>query len=168
MRFDLLPFSAELIQARWEFDELPSEDLPVLAQDALELGFDGKITRRIAGLIRPRKSDLQPFVSGFLAEMGIKKTLTREQAGFLLARFVAQGIVERRIKPYDGASFIWRNVVNGLKNHPKELMPFVGHASEYEDCGSFSQNIEKTRQQIEKDIVKEAQSLLVGTSTETN
>jgi len=111
---------------------------------------------------------LQPVVPGFLAELGIKKTLTREQAGLALARFVAQGIVERRIKPYDGASFVWRNVVNALTNHPKELMPFVGHASEYEDRGSYSQDIEKTRQQIEKDIVEEAQSLLVGTSAETN
>jgi hypothetical protein len=42
MRFDRLPFSPKLIHARWTLGELPSEEAPSLAQDALEFGYDGK------------------------------------------------------------------------------------------------------------------------------
>jgi hypothetical protein len=167
MRFDLLPFSAQLIQARWEFDQLPSEELPRLAQDALELGFDGKCTRRIAGLIQPNRADLQPLMAGFLAELGIMTKLSREQAGLELARLVAQAIIEGKITPYEGASFIWRQVANGLSYRPKELMPFVGNASEYEDCGSYSQNHEETRRKIDEDIVQDARQLVTEITRES-
>jgi hypothetical protein len=78
MRFDRLPFSPELIQARWVLGKLPSEDVPKLAQDALEFGHDGKNVRRIAGLIRPNQADLLPLMPGFLAEMGLSASLARE------------------------------------------------------------------------------------------
>jgi hypothetical protein len=164
MRFDLLAFSAQLIQARWEFDRLPSEELPGLAQNALVQGFDGKYTRRIAGLIQPDRADLQPLMAGFLAELGITTMLSREEAGLSLARLIAQAIAGGETKPYEGASYIWRVVVNGLSNRPDELMPFVGHASEYEDCGTYSQDVEETRRAIDEDIIREAHDLLARTS----
>jgi hypothetical protein len=48
MRFERLPFSPQFIQARWMLNKLPSENVPRLAQDALESGYDGKNVRRIA------------------------------------------------------------------------------------------------------------------------
>lgn len=80
MRFERLPFSPQLIQARWTLDHLPSEDAPTLAQDALELGYDGKYVRRIAGLIGPDHADLLPLMPGFLLEMGISAPLQKEEA----------------------------------------------------------------------------------------
>jgi hypothetical protein len=35
-------------------------------------------------------------------------------------------------------------------------MPFVGHASEYEDCGTYSQDVEDTRRAIEEDMIQVA------------
>ncbi|MGA7575952.1 MAG: hypothetical protein WBV31_08885 [Terriglobales bacterium] len=168
MHFDLLPFSAQLIQARWELDRLPSEELPRLAQDALELGFDGKYTRRIAGLIQPNKRDLQPLMAGFLTELGIKTKLSREQAALVLARLVARVIVNGGTKPYEGARFIWHEIVDGLSHFPKELMPFVGNASEYEDCSRYSQNSEKILRKIDADIVQAARLFLERSTNETS
>ncbi len=160
MRFERLPFSPRLIQARWVLYELPSEDLPRLAQDALESGYDGKNIRRMAGLMQPNRADLLPLMPGFLAEMGVAATLSSDEAGRLLARLVAQGISEGQITPYEGARFIWK-IFNALwPNQQHRLLSFVGHASEYEDCESYSQHPEKTRLQIEQDIIEDARALL--------
>lgn len=163
MRFERLPFSPHLIQARWVLGKLPSEQVPRLLQDALEIGYDGKNVRRIAGLMQPNKAELEPLMPGFLAEMGAATTLSREAAGWLLARFVAEGISEARITPYEGARFIWREIVNELwPNQPHPLLSFVGCASEYEDCESYSQHLEETRREIEQNIIEDARALLAN------
>ncbi|HWR16110.1 MAG TPA: hypothetical protein VN577_14880 [Terriglobales bacterium] len=160
MRFDLLPFSPQLIQARWEFGKLPSEELPRLAQDALELGYDGKYTRRIAGLESPDSFDLQPLMPGFLAELGVTSKLSQRNAGMALARLVAQAIVDGRVKPYDGARFIWREIeVELWPNPPEELLCFVGNASEYEDSEFYSEQPEDDRKTIAEEIIRGAREL---------
>jgi hypothetical protein len=161
MRFDALPFSPQLVQARWEFGNLPSEELPRLAQDALENGYDGANTRRIAGLINPDQFDLQPLMQGFLAELGLATKPTREEAALALARFVAQAILERKVGAYEGARFIWLDIVIEMwPNQPNALESFVGNASEYEDCVFYSQHPEEVRKKIERDIFEAAQELI--------
>ena len=167
MRFDVLPFSPQLIQARWEFGKLPSEEVPRLAQDALELGYDGKYIRRIAGLESPDSFDLHPLMPGFLAELGVTTKLSQRDAGLALARLVAQAIVDGRVKPYEGARFIWREIeVELWPNPPEELMSFVGNASEYEDCEFYSKHPEDVRKKIADDIIQIAREI-VGTPTQT-
>jgi len=160
MRFERLPFSPQLIQARWVLNKLPSEDVPRLAQDALESGYDGKNVRRIAGLIKTDWAELLPLMPGFLSEMGVVAPLPRDEAGWLLARLVAKGISEEQLTPYEGARFIWKIVTEVWPNQQHPLLSFVGNASEYEDCESYSQHPEETRGQIEQDIIKDARALL--------
>jgi len=161
MRFDALPFSPQLIQARWELGKLPSEEMPRVAQDALEHGYDGANTRRIAGLIDPDQFDLQPLMRGFLEELGLATKPTREEAAFALARFVAQAILERKVGAYEGARFIWLDIVIEMwPNQPSAFDSFVGDASEYEDCVFYSQNPEEVRRKIEKDIIEAARELV--------
>jgi hypothetical protein len=161
MRFDRLPFSPQLINARWSLGKLPSEEAPSLAQDALEFGYDGKNVRRIAGLMRPNHADLLPLMPGFLAEMGISKPLTDEEAAWVLARLIAKGISEGQVTPYEGANFIWRDLVNQVwPNQQHPLLPFVAWASDYEDCESYSDRPDNRRQEIEEEIVKQAQLLV--------
>jgi len=161
MRFERLPFSPQLIQARWTLDKLPSEDAPKLAQDALELGFDGKNIRRIAGLISPNHADLLPLMPAFFGEMGIAVPMEREEAAWSIARHIAKAISEGQIKPYEGAKFIWRDVVNEVwPNSQHPLLSFVGSASDYEDCDSYSQHPEERRREIEQEIIEDARTLL--------
>jgi hypothetical protein len=113
--------------------------------------------------MQPDRAELLPLIPGFLAEMGVAATLPPEQAGWLLARFIAEGISEGRITPYEGARFIWRDIVNELwPNQQHPLLSFVGCASEYEDCESYSQHPEETRREIEHDIIEEARVLLAN------
>ena len=163
MRFDLLPFSPRLIQARWEFGNLPSEEAPLVAQNALELGYDGKYTRRIAGLIQPTHFELEPLMPAFLAELGFAARLSKADAGLLLARLVAAAVADGQIPPYTGARFIWREIVNEMwATAPKRLLSFVGNASEYEDCEVYSKDrreVERMRREIEEAIVEDARDL---------
>src|SRR4051812_37088501 len=114
MRFNALPFSPQLIQSRWILNKLPAEELPVLAQDALEHGYDGENIRRIAGLIKPDTFDLQPLMAGFLIELGATTQATKEEAALSLARSVAQAILEKKVGAYEGARFIWKDIVNEM------------------------------------------------------
>jgi hypothetical protein len=166
MQFRKLPFSPQLVQAAWESGYLPSEDFPRFAEDALESGFDGRCTRRIAGLIRPTTSDLQPFMGGFLQELGVEPKLSRQEAGRALARVVAEAIVTGRISPYEGARFIGYKVGNDLRENDlrEKYLPFVGLASAYEDCESYSEHPENTRCELEQEIVDLARDLLASTS----
>jgi len=161
MRFERLPFSPQLIHARWILGKLPSEEAPSLAQDALECEYDGKNVRRIAVLMRPNHADLVPLMPGFLAEMGISNPLTDEEAAWMLARLIAKGISEGRVTPYEGANFIWRDLINQVwPNQQHPLLPFVAWASDYEDCESYSDRPDHRRREIEEEIVKEARLLL--------
>jgi len=161
MRFDRLPFSPRLIQARWTLGKLPSEEAPKLAQVALELGFDGNNIRRLAGFINPIHADLLPLMPRFFGEMGIAVPMRREEAAWSLARHIAKAISEGQITPYEGAKFIWHDIVNEVwPNEQHPLLYFVGCASDYEDCASYSQHPEQRRREIEQEIIEEARTLL--------
>jgi len=163
MRFDRLPFSSQLIHARWTLGKLPSEEVPAIAQEALELGYDGKHVRRIAGLTRPITAELIPLMPGFLAELGVSAPQTRDQAAWSLARLIAKGISEKRVTPYEGARFIAYEIVNEVwPNQKHPLLPFVAWASDYEDCESYSGWPSRRRKQIDRQIIKESQQLLAS------
>lgn len=161
MRFDALPFSPQLIEVRWELNKLPTEDLPRVAQDALEHGYDGANIRRIAGLISPDIFDLEPLMAGFFTELGLTSKPTREEAALALARFVAQAILEKRVGAYEGARFIWRDIVNEMwPNQPTELTSFIGNAVEYDDCVFYAEHPKEVRRKIEQDIIEDARELV--------
>jgi len=84
----------------------------------------------------------------------------------MLARIVAEAILQGRINPYDGARFIGYKVGNDLReiDLQKEFLPFVGLASEYEDCESYGANPEITRRKLEQEIVDLARDLVASTS----
>jgi hypothetical protein len=97
---------------------------------------------------------------GFLAELGVTTNLLQRDAGLALARFVAQAIVDGRVKPYEGARLIWKEIVRELgANPPQELMSFVGNASEYEDREYHTQNPEEVCRKIADDIIEDAHKL---------
>jgi hypothetical protein len=77
-----------------------------------------------------------------------------------LASFVAQAIVDGRIQPYEGARYIWLEIVNELwPNPPQELISFIGNASEYDDCVFYASHPDEVRRKIEQDIIDDARQL---------
>ena len=52
-------FEPTRVAARWYFGELMHENLPAIAIEALERGYDGPMLRRLAGLIKPTSRDIR-------------------------------------------------------------------------------------------------------------
>jgi hypothetical protein len=142
---------------------LPSDDAPRIAQEALEHGYDGVATRKLAGLIRPIWSELNTLVPEFLTELGAAEALNEEDAGRLLAREVAKAIADGRVAPYDGARFLWREInIKLWPNGPSDLLPFVGLASEYEDCEYYGGNTKAIRAELAHQIVEQAREFIAS------
>ena len=97
----------QLIAARWYVEELSGEEMPGLACQALEQGFDGRNLRCLAGLSGPARRDVAPIVDGALQELGVQTPITKRDAALWMARRVAAQIIEGQIQPYGGACRIW-------------------------------------------------------------
>jgi hypothetical protein len=135
---------------------------PWLAQDALELGYDGKSTRRLAGLVNQVQADVEPLLNGFFAELGLAENLSQEQAALILACYVAEAITNGQEAPYEGARFIWWEIANAVNPRPDRLLSFVGEASEYEDCSPYNERGQQLREDIEQQIISDARDLLIS------
>ena len=93
--------------ALWTLERLSSEDLPSVAWDALEIGFDGPALRRVAALDKPSSFEVGELFRKALSEMG-KSALSKPEAAMLLAKEIAQQVISGNKKPLEGASEIWR------------------------------------------------------------
>ena len=78
------------IAAEWYLGGLNSEDLPKLACDALEQGYDGNRLRQLAGLVKPTKRDVEGIVDGAFRELGVAAPLSKDEAALFLVRSKAE------------------------------------------------------------------------------
>lgn len=110
---------------------LPSEELPGIAADALENGYDSPSLRQLAGAAGQTGNQLRVLFLKAARELNLTVPPPAE-AGLLLAKGIAREVLEARLEPYKGAKRIWSEVYTSFPEL-KELLPFVGCASEYED-----------------------------------
>jgi hypothetical protein len=132
-----------LIAARWYVGELSGEQMPKIACEALESGYDGKDLRYLAGLDGPSKRDITALVDRALRELGVPAPMAKHEAAMWMARRVAGEIVAGSTEPYAGACRIWLQYAT----QAPELHYWTDLAINYEvaaECGG----IEGARQQI--------------------
>jgi hypothetical protein len=96
-----------LVAARWYLEELSGEEMSGIACQALELGYDGKNLRRLAGLSNPARRDAADVVDAALRELGVQAPIAKRDAALSMAKQVASRIIEGSIEPYGGACRIW-------------------------------------------------------------
>jgi len=108
----------------------------------LDAGYDGRQLRRIAGLDRPTRADLEPVIDDMFRELGRSPITDREASAKRLAEKFCEQIVAGTIPPYDGAKVIWLTSYYELRQ-AKELLPFVGLASEWEDHPELRRKYDK-------------------------
>lgn len=114
---------------------LSSDQLPAIATEALEVGFDCPSLRLLAGETEHIGSTVDPLFSRAIRELGIP-TPDHRTAAKVVAACYAEGILEGTWSPYEGARKIWWNVANAFDKDPEiwgQLSVFVGLASEWED-----------------------------------
>jgi hypothetical protein len=134
----------ELSAARIVLGSLTTDALPEAAAQALAAGLDSPSLRVLAASSTRLEPDLLDNFKKALSELGVSFP-SREQAGLLLARNIAERVLAGSIRPYEGAKAIWALYASFPK--PKSLIQFVGLASEWEDHPS-------ARIEIEKEIVE--------------
>jgi len=144
----------ELAYLKWYFGLLFPESVPEFAIAALEAGYDGRQLRWIAGLTRPTRADLEAIMNDMFHELGQSPITDTRKAGTRLAAKFCQQIVAGEIEPYDGARRIWKSIYYAL-GCPKELVPFVALASEWED-------VPESRRKYDKEILAAAREFLQG------
>ena len=124
----------ELLAVRWVRDELPSEDLPALAANAMVTGCDSPSLRLLAGVVgRPTSAEVQGLAERCLHEFGIELPTLEETSSWLVnhwLKLIRKGVTT----PYRGAAEI-ASLSGEWWNQPCwiQLRPFIGLASEWDD-----------------------------------
>lgn len=136
----------DTILAKHVLDLLHVEELPGFALDAIQAGYDSPSLRQLAGTSEHDTEEAHKLFAKALSELGLPAP-PAPKAGLTLARDIAKEVLSGAIPPYEGAKRIWDHVYTRLPEL-KQLRPFVGLASEYEDDAEHRDDY--SRQIIEK------------------
>ena len=88
----LVPFDRELIEAQLALGLIPSADMPKMALEALEAGFDGPAVTRLAVLDRPSYFEVMEVLPRAKQEMGLAEVAI-PQAALRIAKRIASHIL---------------------------------------------------------------------------
>ena len=107
------PLSPLLLAARWQSHDLYGEDIPGVAADMLEAGYDTPALRRLAGEIQiASSSDVEPLVTQMFHELGVGFPLSGVRARMVTSRQVAREVVAGLRNRWTAASHleivVWR------------------------------------------------------------
>lgn len=134
------------IIARYVLGLLPVDELPTIALDAIQAGYDSPSLRQLAGTGENDTEESHGLFAKAIRELKLPVP-TPAEAGLTLARNIASEVLSGAIVPYEGAKRIWDQVYTRLPEL-KQLRPFVGLASEYED--DIAHRDEYARRIVEK------------------
>jgi hypothetical protein len=93
-----VPFDSQLVEAKLALGIISPDEMPPLAWDALEAGFDGPSIRRLAALIKPTGWETDPIIPAFMAEAGMK-SISREEGSIRVAVQLARRILREELDP---------------------------------------------------------------------
>lgn len=131
--------------------DLASEELPMIAAQALAEGLDSPSLRELAGLSRGEYREARELLFQVVDELGLPKLPDCDQAVWEMVGSYARRIVSGAVAPVDGAHAIaW---YAGSLGFPGSLATFAFLADLWED------NVVE-RAQLEQDIVREAEAML--------
>lgn len=147
----MVKLNLESAVAHYLLGDIRPEDLPAVAQRAVIAGFESPAMAELAYSLNKENEFLERKFFNALEELKIKKP-SRVEAGLAIAREIATSIVEERITPYEGARRIWWDVYVKIPQL-KQLIPFVGMASEFEDDSNHRDNYSQM-------ILQEARKLM--------
>ena len=123
----------ELALARWVLNELPPEDVPMVATEALVHGCNAMSVAVLAGLQRPTSADIEEELPALLEELRVSLPERRE-ALKIHVDAVARDIVLGVVTPSVGASQISSASYAAERGELwDQFATFVGLALEYEE-----------------------------------
>jgi len=110
-----------LIAAWWFLHDLYGEDMPSVAAELLEAGYDSPSLRRLAGETNVTHSeDVNTLVAQMLREMSVTDPLTDSQARFIFTRQIAREVIAGERNAWAAASHL-RTVIWNRKAQTPDL-----------------------------------------------
>ncbi|MFI7284714.1 hypothetical protein ACIBOV_31105 [Micromonospora chersina] len=131
--------------------DLASEELPMVAAQALAEGLDSPSLRELAGLSRGDYREARELLDQVVHELGLPELPDEEQAVWEVVASYARRVVSGAITPVDGAHAI--AAFGGSLGFPEPLATFAYLADLWEDNAA-------ERAQLEQEIEREAEALL--------
>jgi hypothetical protein len=114
-------FDPVFLAILYYFGDLGYENLPRIAADALEQGFDGKSLRRLAGLQNPVLADIpRQEIDDAFGELGVAAPIPKSGAQLALATQCAMEALSGKINVFDAATHV-RVYICELKDDLTEL-----------------------------------------------
>jgi hypothetical protein len=99
--------SPMILAARWASHDLYGEDMPGIAADLLEAGFDTPTLRRLSGEMQISNSaDAEPLVNGMFRELGVPYPLRALEAKFIASRQLAREVIAGHRNGWAAASHL--------------------------------------------------------------
>ena len=114
-----MPFDPAIFEAEVALKMIPTEQLPSVAQDALEAGFDGPHVLRMAILEPVAGWAIDQVLPPMMEELGLHP-LAPEEAALRLARQRARRILETGENPLPSVSYFYQLMVEA--DYPEELI----------------------------------------------
>jgi hypothetical protein len=131
-----MKINIEEIAARWTLAQIAGSEIPDIATQALVDGHDGPALRELAGTIDPALRDTAHRFETALEELQAP-SMTRKEAVYILARRVAEQIINQTVKPYEGAKAIWTQFAVEVRPDDHGLDPFIYWADEFEEANEL-------------------------------
>jgi len=106
--------------AKFEFGFLHTENLPDLAEIALEEGLDSPSLRILAGLSKIETDAIHDYWRRATGELAIDYP-SREQAAWILIRHFIEQIISNQIDPHDGIHLIIWDIYHKMDWNKKNI-----------------------------------------------
>jgi hypothetical protein len=140
------------VAAQRRLDLLGPRDVISWANNRIASGDDASTLLSLALMSDTYGADVDEQLEQLLDEIGAPR-LDDVRAAMIVARMIAQKIVDGSLSPIEGSRTIWWRIVRRVPEAEPRLRQFIGLASEWEDAPS-------QRSAYEKDIEDEAARLL--------
>lgn len=125
-----IKFEPHRLATLYYFGDLSYWQLPAIAADALERGFDGPALRRLAGLVNPVTSDVRSNeVDSAFREMGVAAPISKDEARLVLATESARRALSGESEVFNEATHIRIHICE-LRNAPAGLQSIVALSEE--------------------------------------
>ena len=129
--------SPELLAARWKLHDLYGEDMPAIAADLLEAGYDSPSLRRLAAESKVERSDdVEKLVTAVFRDIHAPYPISEDEADLILSRQIAREVITGQRNPWVAASNIVIAVWGHRYNHP--LIGVLSEVLDRLDWDSFN------------------------------
>jgi hypothetical protein len=99
--------SPTLLAAKWVSHDLYGEDMPKVAADLLEAGYDSPSLRRLAGETQvPSSAHIETLVGRVFRELGVRYPVSEQQAKIVVTRQIAREVIAGKRNAWAAASHL--------------------------------------------------------------